>query len=99
MASMPPGTPRKYGIGGGAICPKCGRPFPLRLWWFNLGLSKIDRCPYCGKWSFVRPRSLTELREAETAELAQSQPNPTIGGETDTEKLKKDLDDSRFQNP
>lgn len=27
IASTPLGMPRKYGIGGGAICPKCSRPF------------------------------------------------------------------------
>ncbi len=99
LSSMPLGTPRKYGIGGGAICPKCGRPFPLRLWWINLGFNKIDRCPYCGKWSFVRPRSVDDLRKAEAAELAQAQSGPTIGGDTEAEKMKKELDDSRFQNP
>jgi hypothetical protein len=98
LASIPLGAPRKYGIGGGAICPKCKRPFQLRLWWINLGMSKIDRCPYCGKWSLVRPRSLNDLRDAEAAELSQAQSGTTIGGETEAEKLKKDLDDSRFQN-
>ncbi len=97
-SSIQPGTPRNYGIGGGAICPKCGRPFPIRLWFINLGLSKIDRCPYCGKWSLVRQRSLAELRAAEAAELAQSQATPNIAGETEADKLKKDLDDSRYQN-
>ena len=98
IASTPLGTPRKYGIGGGAICPKCNRPFPLRLWWINLGFKKIDRCPYCGKWSYVHPSSLADLRAAETAELAQAQPENPINGESETDKLKKDLDDSRFQN-
>lgn len=98
LSSLPLGAERSYGIGGGAVCPKCGRPFPLRLWWINLGLNKIDRCPYCGKWSFVRPRSLAELRAAEAAELAQAQPSQAISGETDAEKLKKELDDSRYQN-
>ncbi len=36
LSAIPLGTPRKYGIGGGAICPKCNRPFPLRLWWIKL---------------------------------------------------------------
>jgi len=99
LSALPLGTPRKYGIGGGAICPKCNRPFPIRLWWINLGLNKIDRCPHCGKWSFVRPRSVSELRAAEEAELSQAQTGPTIGGETEAEKMKKELDDSRYQNP
>jgi len=98
FSSLPLGAERKYGIGGGAICPKCGRPFPLRLWFINLGINKIDRCPFCGKWSFVRPRSITELRAAEAAELAHAQPDATIAGESEADKLKKELDDSRYQN-
>jgi hypothetical protein len=98
MSSLPLGTQRKYGVGGGAICPKCGRPFPLRLWWINLGFNKIDRCPYCGKWSYLRPRSLAELRAAEAAELSNVQTGPQITGDTDAEKLKKELDDSRYHN-
>jgi DNA-directed RNA polymerase subunit RPC12/RpoP len=98
LASAPLGEPRKYGVGGGAICPKCNRPFPLRLWWVNLGTKKIDRCPYCGKWSMVKPRSLTELREAEAAELNQSGTESGVPEETDEEKLKRELDDSRYHN-
>lgn len=98
LAALPLGAQRKYGIGGGAICPKCGRPFPLRLWFINIGMSKIDRCPYCGRFGMVRPRSLAELRAAEQAELAQAQPDTTIAGESEADKLKKELDDSRFQD-
>jgi Bacterial Ig domain len=98
LAQLPLGAERKYGIGGGAVCPKCGRPFPLRLWWINLGARKIDRCPFCGKWSMVRPVSLSVLRDAEQAELAQAQPEKPIVGETEAEKLHKEMDDSRFQD-
>jgi DNA-directed RNA polymerase subunit RPC12/RpoP len=98
LSNLPLGVQRNYGIGGGAICPKCGRPFPLRLWFINLGMSKIDRCPYCGKWSLLRPRPLDELRSAEQAELAQAQPIVATSHETEAEKLKKELDDSRFQD-
>ncbi len=98
LSAMPLGTQRKYGIGGGAICPKCGRPFPLRLWFINLGMSKIDRCPYCGRFGFVRPRSLAELRAAEQAEVTQAKPGEVIAEESEAEKLKKELDDSRFQD-
>jgi len=98
MSSLPLGAQRKYGIGGGAVCPKCGRPFPLRLWFINLGFNKLDRCPYCGKWSFVRPRSLPELRAAEAAELSNVQAGNQVTGETDAEKLKKELDDSRYHD-
>jgi DNA-directed RNA polymerase subunit RPC12/RpoP len=98
LKDLPLGAPRNYGIGGGVICPKCGRPFPLRLWWINIGLSKIDRCPYCGKWSLVRRASPDELRKAEEAELSQAQSGTTPAGESEEEKLKRDLDDSRYQN-
>ncbi len=98
LSRLAPGAQRKYGIGGGAICPKCGRPFPLRLWFINLGASKIDRCPYCGRFGFVRPRSLSELRAAEQAELTQAQPVMVLAGENEADKLKKELDDSRFQD-
>ena len=98
MSSLPLGAQRKYGVGGGAVCPKCGRPFPLRLWWINLGFKKIDRCPYCGKWSYVRPSSLAELRAAETAELSHVQSGAQVTGETDAEKLKKELNDSRYRD-
>jgi hypothetical protein len=98
FATLPPGTPRKYGIGGGAICPKCSRPFPLRLWWINLGFKKIDRCPYCGKWSFVRPSSHTELRAAEAAEITQSKQDNLVSGESEADKFIKNLDDSRYQD-
>jgi hypothetical protein len=97
IASTPLGTPRKYGMGGGAICPKCSRPFPLRLWWINLGFNKINRCPYCGKWSFVRPSTISDLRAAEAAELSHVQTEIPISEESDAEKTKKELDDSRFQ--
>jgi hypothetical protein len=97
-SSTPLGAEQKYGIGGGAICPKCNRPFPLRLWWINIGLNKIDRCPHCGKWSMVRPRSLPELRQAEKAELTTLQAASPLGDESEADKLKRELDDSRYHD-
>lgn len=98
LSALPLGEPRNYGIGGGTVCPKCGRPFPLRLWWINIGLSKIDRCPYCGKWSLVHRHSIDDLRAAEATELAQAGPEISIPGETEADRLKKDLDESRYQD-
>jgi hypothetical protein len=46
----------------------------------------------------VRQSSLEQLRAAENAELASAQPEMPIIGETEAEKLKKDVDDSRFQD-
>jgi hypothetical protein len=97
-SSIPLGAQRNYGIGGGAICPKCGRPFPIRLWFINLGTGKLDRCPYCGKWSYVHRSSVEELRAAEQAELDQARPETPIMGESEADKTKKELDDSRYQD-
>ncbi len=99
LINLPLGAPRNYGVGGGAICPKCARPFPLRLWWINVGFSKIDRCPFCGKWSLVHRASPEELQKAEQAELSQAQSGSAVAGESEEDRLKKDLDESRYQNP
>jgi len=94
--SLEPGTPRTYTMGG-AICPKCQRPFAVHLYGLNLGLGKYDRCPYCGKWSVVRRVPLQKLREAEEAELERAKETGQVQGMTEEEKLKKQLEDSKFQ--
>lgn len=92
--SIPLGEERKYGFGGG-ICPKCRRPFALPLISMHLGLSKLARCPYCGKWSLVRVEAIGKLREAEKAELEWGRGEvPEISNE---EQLRKELDDSKYQ--
>jgi hypothetical protein len=91
--TISPGAPRNYGISGGAICPKCRRPFPRHLFAPNLVTGKLERCPFCGKWSVVRAASMSELRAAEIAELESSSPP---GQTSSQEDLLRDLDDSRF---
>ena len=93
---LEPGTPRDYPMGG-AICPKCERPFAIHLYGVNLGLGKFDRCPYCGKWSVVRRQPMQALRAAEEAELERAQETGSVQGMTEEEKLKKQLEDSKFQ--
>lgn len=95
--TLPLGAPRNYGILGGAICPKCGRPFGMHIWGLNMMVGKFDRCPYCGKWSIVRRASPQALHEAELAELANANEIqiPTPSPEED---LKKELEDSRYQD-
>jgi hypothetical protein len=94
-APTPLGAERHYGLLGGAVCPKCGRPFARHWWGLNAGLGKLDRCPHCGKWSIVRAQPLEQLRAAEAAELkdAQGAPVPELSPE---EKLRRQLDDSRY---
>ena len=97
LVELPLGAHRHYGPGGGAICPKCSRPFALPLFSLNVGLmSRVARCPYCGKWGTVRAQRMEKLREAEQAELSWAQAEAPRTSEE--EKLKKELDDSRFQS-
>jgi len=92
-----PGEPRNYGLLGGVVCPKCGRPFGMHWWGLNISLvGKYDRCPHCGKWSLVRRASREALLEAEAAEYAAyvaATPRPTPAAET---QLREQLEDSRF---
>lgn len=93
-----PGTQRNYGFKGGTICPRCNRPYVRHLFSINMGFSgQLDHCPHCGKWAVVRRKSLEELRRAEQAELAAANEAPQINGETEEEKLRKELEDSRYR--
>jgi len=91
---LEPGSQRSYTFGGG-ICPKCGRPFGFHMLGLNLVTSKFDRCPYCGRWSAVRHASLQVLRTAEEAELESAKGQ--IPEESEEEKVKKELEDSKYQ--
>lgn len=97
IQQLAPGTERNYGAAGGAICPKCYRPFSRNFFSPNMLFGKLERCPFCGKWSIVRARPLSELRAAEAAELedAQKDQAPVM---SDEEKLQKDLEQSRYHD-
>ena len=98
LKNLPPGTPRSYGAVGGAICPRCSRPYPRHVFAPNMVFGKLERCPFCGKWAVVRGYPLEALRAAEAAEVADAQ-NSGIGpGVSEEEKLRKDLDSSRYQD-
>jgi hypothetical protein len=91
-----PGTQRNYGAAGGAICPRCGRPYSRHVFSPNLLLGKLERCPFCGKWAIVRARPLNELRAAEEAEVEDSQAQAPV--QDDEEHLIQEMDESRFQD-
>jgi len=96
---LPLGAERKYGISGGAICPRCQRPFSLHLFGVNLGPAhKLDRCPYCGKWALMRRRPLSELKAAEVAELGMAHAETQAPETVEAEKLHRDLENSRYQD-
>jgi hypothetical protein len=96
-APIPLGEPRKYGISGGAICPRCGRPFAIHWYAMNL-FGKLDRCDHCGRWGIFHQKPLSVLRAAEAAELTQAQPASPIREETPEEQLRKQLDSSRYED-
>ncbi len=92
---QPLGEPRNYGLLGGAVCPKCGRPFGLHLWAFRISfMGRFDHCPNCGKWSFVRRASQEELAAAEAAELGAAA--PSVPQPSPEEKRRKQIQDSRY---
>lgn len=92
--ALPLGAPRDYGVLGGAICPKCQRPFGLHWWAPNLIASKLDRCPHCGKWSVVGRASREALAAAQAAELQAAAPEtPELDAE---EKLRRQIQESRY---
>ena len=97
-SNVPLGAPRNYGTFGGAICPKCGRPFSRHIWGINLMVGKLDRCPHCGKWSIVRAQPLSVLRQAEEAELANADHEGQLQETSEEERLRKELDNSRYQD-
>jgi hypothetical protein len=91
------GAVRQYGLKGGTICPKCHRPYSIHFFSFNAGLSSYyDRCDHCGKWSFVKRQSPEALAAAERAELEMAKPDVPIVQETAEEKLRQQIEDSRY---
>jgi hypothetical protein len=90
------GTPRSYGLLGGTICPKCGKPFPRHIWGMNLMVGRLDRCENCGKWVMTMRATPEALRLAEEAELDQVNLDET---ETPHQhKVREDLDETKYFN-
>jgi hypothetical protein len=96
--NLPYGASRSYGLLGGTVCPKCSRPFALHLYAMNLGFSKLDRCPYCGRWSLVRRAPFETLKAAEMAELAMAGTGRQTSEREAQEGLRKELDESKYQD-
>jgi hypothetical protein len=93
---LPPGG-HNYGLIGGTICPRCAYPFALNLFSPNLLVGKLVRCPNCGKWFIGRRASIDDLCIAEEAAWAQAYGAPQFSEMKDEEKIRKGLDDSKYQ--
>ena len=93
-----PGEPRNYGMLGGAVCPKCGRPFPRHLWGIKLVVGRLDRCDNCGKWSMTHRASAEELAAAEAAERREVLADQQVSEVDEKPGQRSALDDSRFMD-
>ena len=92
---LPAGAARSYSFGGG-ICPKCKRPFGFPLLGIHMFGRKLTPCPHCGKWSVLKRATMSELHAAKLAELNAEKVQ--IHDASNEEKIKKELDDSKYQN-
>ncbi len=90
-----PGAAREYGTAGGAICPRCHRPFALSWLSPHLLGRRFQRCPYCGRWGFVSRESSQALKAAEQAELEAA--TPQVQPVDAEERLRQQIEASRYQ--
>ena len=89
--------PGVYGRAGGAVCPRCQKPYSRHTLAPNLVAGKLERCPHCGKWAIVRRASQAELEAAEARLATAGRPE---GGqpEGEEERLRRLIDDSRYED-
>ncbi|MFQ5615715.1 MAG: Ig-like domain-containing protein [Anaerolineales bacterium] len=89
--------PGQYGIAGGAVCPRCTLPFSRHVLSPNLLAKKLERCPHCRKWSAV-PRAAPAALETAEARLAQENIRGELPPESEEERLRKLIEESRFDD-
>ena len=89
--------PGVYGTAGGAICPRCSFPYARNFLSPNLLVGKLERCPHCGKWAIVRQATPDKLIAAEARLAAEGEPELT-NTESEEDRLRRMLDDSRFDS-
>jgi hypothetical protein len=97
-SSVSLGAPRNYGLSGGTVCPNCRRPYARHWWGMNIVVGKFDRCPHCGKWSLARRAMPWELKAAEAAELELAPRSSSEPGLSEEERLRRELEESRYQD-
>jgi hypothetical protein len=92
----PPYKIGDYGPAGGAVCRRCGMPFSRHTLSPNLVVGKLERCPNCGAVGVVRRGTPMELQVAEERLLADMQKRREIPEEEEDERLRRMLDETRF---
>ncbi len=93
-----PGMKLDYGLTGGAICPKCRRPFVYSFLGPNLLVGKLLRCPYCGHWAILRRASPAALAAAEAEAGAGAAPAAKPAPLSPEEKFRRQIEDSKYQD-
>jgi hypothetical protein len=88
--------PERYGIFGGAICPKCHLPFNIPVIKINLMMGSLAPCPHCGKWSIVQRVSPTEFKTA--LEAAKAEQNLEVTSNHSEEASREEIEDSRYMD-
>lgn len=88
--------PGEYGVGGGAVCPRCGLPFSRGLMSPNLLVGKLERCPHCSRWAVVPRASVEQLQRAE-ARWAQEASRGQMEMESEEKRLRRLMEESRFE--
>jgi hypothetical protein len=96
--TLPLGAPRNYGFSGGTICPKCKRAFAMHAMGLNVVVGKLDLCPHCGKWSVVRRYSRDVLDASAATELELAKAQQVVTPESEEEKLRKELEESKYHD-
>jgi hypothetical protein len=86
----------RYSMAGGTVCPRCEFPYSRSVFSPNLVVGKLGRCPHCGKWSIGRRASPQELDQAEARFRRDSENGPEVTTESADEKMRRLLDESRF---
>lgn len=86
----------KYGVSGGAVCPKCGLPFPIHFLSLHAGFSHLERCPHCAKWVWVRKAGSADLAAAEAR--WSGEPAASSSTEEKETRARRQIDDSRYDN-
>lgn len=86
----------EYGLAGGALCKQCGLPFARHAMSPNLVVGKLERCPHCGKWAIVARASADELADAEARMRAEERAGAAKPEEDEADRLRRQIDDSRY---
>ncbi len=87
----------EYGMAGGSVCKKCGKPFSRHVWAPNMIAGKLESCPHCRKWQIASRATPDQLEAAEKLVFDDGGSSmQASGGESEEDRLDRQIDDSRY---